>query len=171
MADSRFDKKWVVAAGAALVGLIVLGVTMFRPSEEDRVREVLTRFTKAVTVKSDDTPLSRLGRIRSEFKEIVSDDVGIDLAELDVRVRGRAKVVEAATAAGLQFQSADCELVNMTIKIDERSTTAKVDAVAAVTAIRGGERKVDKRDVHFLLFKDGTWRITTVDVAAPSPSS
>jgi len=41
----------------------------------------------------------------------------------------------------------------------------KVDALAVVTGERGGERRVDKRPVHFLLRKDGDWRITTIDVA------
>jgi hypothetical protein len=33
--------------------------------------------------------------------------------------------------------------------------------------VRGGERRVDKRAVHFLLRQDGGWRIMAVDVAAP----
>jgi hypothetical protein len=44
-----------------------------------------------------------------------------------------------------------------------------VDGVALVTAIRGGERKVDKRDVHFLLRKDGAWKVSTIDVASVQP--
>jgi hypothetical protein len=44
---------------------------------------------------------------------------------------------------------------------------AQVDAIARVTASRGGERKVDKRSVHFLVRKDGDWNVSTIDVAAP----
>ena len=67
--------------------------------------------------------------------------------------------------ASFVFSSADCELTGMTFKVDDAATTAKVDALAIVTGERGGERKVDKRPVHFLLRKEGTWRITTIDVA------
>jgi hypothetical protein len=31
--------------------------------------------------------------------------------------------------------------------------------------MRGGERKIDKRPVHFLLRNDSGWKITTIDVA------
>jgi hypothetical protein len=65
------------------------------------------------------------------------------------------------------FSSADCELTNMKIQIDEGATTAKVDALAVFTGVRGGDRRVDRREVHFLLRKDGHWRITTIDVRAP----
>jgi hypothetical protein len=76
-------------------------------------------------------------------------------------------VVEKVAQAGLVFTSADCELTNQRIQIEEGATTAKVDAVAIVTGVRGGERRIDRRDVHFLLRKDGHWRVTTIDVRAP----
>jgi len=158
-------KKWAIVAGCAAVGAIVLWFTFFRPSEDDRVRKVLDRFAKAVTVKPGDTLLSRTGRLRSELKDTVTDDVHVDVADLAIRVTSRASLVEEATKAGLVFQSADCSLTGMTIRIDENATSAKVDAVAVVTGERGGERRVDKRLVHFLLRNDGDWRITTIDVA------
>src|SRR5689334_4194485 len=160
------DRKWVlIGAGAVVVGL----ATWFtlRPSEEDRVRQTVVRFVKANSVKPDDNVLSRMGRLRSELKETVADDVSVDVAELNVRVRGRNQLAESATQVGLAYQSADCELSGLVIKIDPASTTAKVDGTAIVTGTRGGERKIDRRDVHFLLFKDGAWKITTIDVALP----
>ena len=158
-------KKWAIVAGCAAVGVIVLWFTFFRPSEEDRVRKVLDRFAKAVAVKPDDNILSRTGRLRSELKDTVTDDVHVDVADLAIRVASRASLVEEATKAGLVFQAADCSLTGMTIRIDENATSAKVDALAVVTGERGGERRVDKRLVHFLLRNDGDWRITTIDVA------
>jgi hypothetical protein len=158
-------KKWAIVAGCAAAAAIALWLTVFRPSEDDRIRKVLDRFANAVRVKPDDNILSRTGRLRSELKETVADDVYVDVSDLNIRVTNRGALVENAVKAGLVFQSADCSITGMTIKVDENATTAKVDALAVVTGERGGERKVDKRPVHFLLRKDGDWRITTIDVA------
>jgi hypothetical protein len=158
-------KKWAIVAGCAAAAAVALWLTVFRPSEEDRIRKVLDRFAKAVQVKPDDNILARSGRLRSELKDTVADDVYVDVSDLNIRVTNRAALVENATKAGLVFQSADCSLTGMTIKVDENATTAKVDALAVVTGERGGERRVDKRPVHFLLRKDGDWHITTIDVA------
>ena len=159
-------KKWVIVAACAALAAVTLYFTVFRPSEDDRVRKVLVRFAKAVSVKPNDNILARAGRLKSELKETVSDDVYVVVPDLNVRVASRAALAEDATKAGLVYQSADCELSSMTIKIDDSATSAKVDALAIVTGSRGGDRKVDKRPVHFLLRKDdGDWRITTIDVA------
>jgi hypothetical protein len=162
-------KKWAIVAGCAVVAAIAMWLTVFRPSEEDRIRKVLDRFTKAVAVKQDDNIISRTARINSELKETVADDVYVDVADFSIRVSTRKQLAENATKAGLVFSSADCELTSMTIKVDDSATTAKVDALALVTGERGGERKVDKRAVHFLLRKDGSWKITTIDVASSRP--
>lgn len=158
-------KKWAIVAACAAVAAVALWFTAFRPSEEDRIRKVLDRFAKAVAVKQNDNILSRAGRVKSEMKETVSDDVFVVVPDLNIRVTSRAALAEDATKAGMVFQSADVDLTSMTIKVDESSTSAKVDCLAVVNGSRGGERRVDKRPVHFLLRKDGDWRITTIDVA------
>jgi hypothetical protein len=158
-------KKWAMVAGCAAVAAVALWLTVFRPSEEDRIRKVLDRFSKAVAVKQDDNILARAGRVKSELKETVADDVYVDVADFSVRVTNRKDLADNATKLGLLYNSADCELTSMTIKVDESATTAKVDALAVVTGERGGDRKLEKRPVHFLLREDGTWKITTIDVA------
>ena len=162
-------KKLGIVAACALLGVIALWLTVFRPSEEDRIRKTLGRITKAVAVKSDDNPLARMGRLKSELKETTTDDVFVTVPDFDVRVTNRTTLVEAASKAPAVYSSADVELTGLTIKVDDAATTAKADAIAVVTGERGGERKIDKRDVHFLLRKDGEWKVTTIDVAAPRP--
>lgn len=162
-------KKWAIVAGCAAAAVVALWLTLFRPSEEDRIRGVLERFAKAVAVKRDDNVLSRAGRIKSELKETVADDVYVDVADFSIRVSNRGALAEKAIQAPAVFSSADCELTGMTIKVDDSKTTAKVDALAVVTGERGGERKIDKRPVHFLLRNDGGWKITTIDVASSRP--
>ena len=160
-------KKWGVVLGCVIVASVALWLTFFRASEEDKIKKTLGELTKIVAVKEGDTLLSRMARLRSRTKEIVDDDVRVNVAELNMDVRVRHKFEEDAAKAGLMFQSADCELMSMSIKVDPAGTVAQADAVALVTAIRGGERRVDKRDVHFLLHKDGDWKISTIDVAVP----
>ena len=162
-------KKWAVAGVCAAIAVVVLVITLTRPSEEERIRQVLERFAKAVAVKADDNILARAGRVKSELKETVADDVYVDVADLNIRVTSRQALADSATKASLVFNSADCEVTGMTIKVDDSQTTAKVDALALVTGMRGGERRIDKRPVHFLLRKDGTWKITTIDVATSRP--
>ena len=117
-------------------------------------------------VKEGDNLLTRTARIKSELSEVVDDDVRVDVPDLHLSSTGRAAVVEKSAQAGIVFTSADCELTGMKIQLDEGGSTAKVDALAVFTGVRGGERRVDKRDVHFLLRKDGQWRVTTIDVRA-----
>jgi hypothetical protein len=161
------SKRWSVIAACLGVASVALWLTFFRDSDEDRVRKVLTELVKTVMVKEGDTLLSRTARLRSHLKDIVDEDVRVNVAELSLDLRGRAKLEEGAAKAGLVYQTADCEFApnSLVIKLDPAGTVATVDALALVTATRGGERQVDKRDVHFLLHKDGAWKITTIDVA------
>lgn len=160
-------KRWMVAAACAVVGAVVLYLTLFRASEEDEIKKTLGRLVKTVMVKEGDNIITRTARIKSELAEIVDDDIRIDVPDLHIATTGRQQVVEKAAQAGVMFTSADCELTNMRLQIDEGATTAKVDAIAVFTGVRGGDRRIDRRDVHFLLRKDGHWRVTTIDVRAP----
>lgn len=159
-------KKGAVALACVVAAAIVVWLTFFRATEEEKVRQTLGRLVKAVMVKEGDNILSRTGRIKSELAEIVDDNVRVDVPDLGISTTGRQKLVEKAAQAGLVFTSADCELTNTKIAIDAAETTAKVDAVALFTGVRGAERRVDRRDVHFLLRNDGGWKVTTIDVRA-----
>jgi hypothetical protein len=157
-------KKALVALGCALVAAVALYFTFFGDSDEERIRKVLSRLAKTVAVKKDDNVLSRTGRIRSELGAIVDDDVRVTVPELSVRSNNRKQLEDDAARAGLLYAEADCEFANVTIKLDEGATFATADGAALVSGIRGGERRVDRRDVHFLLRKDGAWKITSIDV-------
>ncbi len=152
-------------AAASLVAIVALVVFLTRPSDEQRVKATLDRLVAIVSVKEGDTVLSRAARVRSGAKEIVDDGVRLEVPDLQLRVTGREAFVDGATKAGLLYNSATAELVSVDVKLDEAKTTAKVDATALVTGLRGAERRVDKRRVHFLLRKDGDWKVTTIDVA------
>lgn len=160
-------KKWHLVLGCAILASVALGLTFFRTSEEDQIKKTLEELVRIVAVKEGDTLISRAARLRSQLKDVVADDVRVDVSELGLDVRGRQKLADDATKAGLMFQRADCALVHLSIKVDPGGTVATADGVALVTAVRGGERRGDERDVHFLLRKDGAWKVSTIDVAAP----
>lgn len=151
-----------------MVGAIALYESFFSASPEDQIKKTLGELANIVSVKEGDTLLSRTARLRSRLKDVVDDDVSVNVAELGIDVHGRRKLEEDAAKAGVMFQTADCVFAKLAIKLDEPNTLATVDGVALVTGLRGGDRKVDERAVHFLVRKsDGNWRVTTIDVAEP----
>lgn len=159
-------KAWIATGVCAVIGVIALCFTFFGSSPEDRVKQTLGELAKIVSVKEGDTILSRTARLRSRMKEVVDDNVFVNVAELGIDVRGRRQLEDAAAKAVVMYQSADCLFTKLVIKIDEPQVIANVDGVALVTAQQGGERKIDERAIHFLLRKDdGVWRVTTIDVA------
>lgn len=159
-------RRNVVFGAAILVGSSALWTFLARPSEEERVKQTLARFAKVVAIKENDNALVRAGRLRSGCKELLDDMVRVDVSDLALHVSGRAAFVDGATKAGVVWTTADAEVTGAQVKLDEAATTAKVDAVVVITGARGGERRIDRRSVHFLLRKDGDWRISTIDVAA-----
>jgi hypothetical protein len=65
------------------------------------------------------------------------------------------------------FSSADSALPHTRRPLADGATTAQVDALADFTGVRGGARRIDRREVHVVPRKDGHWRVTTIDVRAP----
>ena len=159
---------WPIAIGCALVAAVTLYFTFFRESDENAIKRVLSQFATIVSVKDGENVISRTGKMRSKMKDVVTDGVSVNVAEMNDHgwdVRGREKLEDSAVKVVLLYSNADCAIVMRKIEIDPAATFAKVDATALVTANRGGERKVDKRDVHFLLRKDGDWKIDSIVVA------
>lgn len=158
------NRRWAVAAACGVVAAVALYFTFFGKSDEDQIRKALTTLTKSVAVRENENPIARLARIKSDLKDVAADDVAVDVRELDIRVTGRPKLAENATQVAAVYTSASCDLGSLTIKIDPTGNSAKADAVAEVSGVTRGERRSDRRDVHFLLRKDGGWKITSIDV-------
>lgn len=155
---------------AVVVGLVALGVAAylaFRPSDESRIRDAFARTVKACAVKSGDTPLSRLARLRGTFAETTSDDVRVHVDELGISVAGRKALSDAAAQAGLAYTSADAEVVRAEVVVDPGRSSARVDATLVVTGSRGGATRVERRAVHALFRNDEGWRLTSLEVFAP----
>ena len=78
-------KKWTVLLGCAVIASIALWLTFFGASEEDQIKKTLGELAKVVAVKDGDTLLSRTARLRSRLKDIVVEDVRVDVAEAEPR--------------------------------------------------------------------------------------
>ena len=156
-------KKWSVVAACAVIASVVLYFTVFRASDESRIRDVVNRFAKACEVRQNENPIIRAGRLNSAFKEIVDDDVRADVEEIGMGVTGRKTLAEDAAKAAAVYSEASIDLSDVKIKIDDSKTTAKVDCVATLKT----PEKSDKRDVHFLLRNDGGWKISSLQVVSP----
>lgn len=167
-APPKAGARWPIALGCLLVASVALYFTFFRESDESAIKRVLSQFATLVSVKDGETIISRTVKMRSKMKDVVTDGVSTHVTEMNDHgwdVTGREKLEDNAVKVVLLYANADCVFVTKKIEIDPAATFAKVDATALVTANRGGERKVDKRDVHFLLRKDGGWKIDSIDVA------
>lgn len=158
------NKKWPIALACAVVAAVAVYLTIFRASDEDKIRKVISTFASIVSVKENDNVIARTARMRSRMQEVVRDDVAVRVEELHIDVRGRQKLEDDAAKAGLLYSDAECTFIDAKVEIDPAATFAKVDATALVTAKAGGERTLHKRHVHFLLRKDGDWKIDTLDV-------
>jgi len=161
-------KKYAIVAGCVVVAAIALFLTFFRASDEDKIKKCLSDFAATVEVKEGDNIISRTSRMRSKMKDTVADDVTVNVEELHIDVRGRTKLEDDAAKAGLMYAKASVEFTGTKLKLDQGGNVATVDATAVVTANKGGERQADRREVHFLLRKDGDWKITSMDVMRPS---
>ena len=157
-------KKLAIAGGCLVVAAVALYLTFFRPSDEDKIKKCLSDFAKTVEVKEGDTILSRTSRMRTKMKDFVDEDVSVSVQELAISSRGRKKFEDDAAKAGLMYSDATVDFVGTKLKLDPGGNVATVDTTAVVSAKRGGERQGDRRDVHFLLRKDGDWKITSIDV-------
>src|SRR5687768_16517178 len=164
------QKKLTIAGACLVVAAIALYLTFFRASDEDKIKKCLSDFAKTVEVKEGDTIISRTSRMRTKFKDFVDEDVTVYVEELNIDVRGRKKLEDAAAKAGLMYSAATVEFSGTKLKLDAGGNVATVDTTAVVTANKGGERQADKRDVHFLLRKDGDWKITSIDVMRQTPT-
>lgn len=154
-----------LVAGAVGIGLICYAF-LTDESEEERVRGVLSRFGRAVSVEADQTnPLVRLAFVNGEFKETVEADVHISIPELTNLKHGRQNLAEVAVQSGQVFRTATVEFSNCDVQVG--NIGAKADCVGHLTGTeRSGQVRKDERTVHFELRQhDGAWLIQSIIVS------
>ncbi|MCA9629909.1 MAG: hypothetical protein KC766_19695 [Myxococcales bacterium] len=161
------ERRRLLALVAGALGIGLIGYAFFTDeSDEERVRGVLSRFARAISIDAEQTnPLARLGFVKGEFKEIVDSDIRVSVPELTSLKRGRTSLAEVAVQTGQYFRAATVEFSNCDIEVG--NVGAKADCVGHLDAVeRGGQVRKDERTVHFELRQDaGAWVIQSIIVS------
>src|SRR5512140_2757810 len=111
---TRLTAAVAIVAAAAIVYFVFFG-----KSDEDQIRDTLTRLTKVVEIKDDGgNALLRVAHVRDELQQILTDDVHVSIPELGGGRQGRQGIVEAAAQAQLGFTSAQVDLRAIEIKLE-----------------------------------------------------
>jgi len=136
-------------------------------SDEDAIRDQLTRLAKALHASEGSNPAFRAPRVRSEFDAILAETVHVTAAEAPSLPSDRRGLADGAVQLAAYYSSVDVDFRNVEIKLNDASTMAQVAATADLAS--GGEHaKRDARTVSFIFYKqEGTWRITSATVAPP----
>lgn len=161
------ERRRLLALVAGALGIGLIGYAFLTDeSDEERVRGVLSRFARAVSVEADQTnPILRLAHVNGEFKEIVDPNVRVSVPELTSLKQGRESLAQVATQTGQYFRTANVEFSNCDIEAGDLG--AKADCVGHLTAVeRSGQARKDERTVHFELGRnDGAWQIQSIIVS------
>jgi ketosteroid isomerase-like protein len=162
-------KHRIVTGLVGVAAAIGIYFAFFSQSDEQKIRAVLGRLSKAIGVSEGDTnPILRgaRARVHSELVETFPPDVHVSVPELPQIHRGRSELEGAVTRAALVYRTAEVDLARLEIKLDDAHENAKVAVAATLRATRGdGEAKLTTRAVNFLVSKnDGKWRITSLTV-------
>jgi hypothetical protein len=135
----------IVIAAAA----VALWAIFFRGSDEDRIRAVIVKAATAVRVVEGENPVLRAARVKGDLGETLDRDVAFTVPELNASGEGVGKGRDAAVAAALSAGG----------------LWASAQTTVTLSAIRGGQRERDVRQVSFELRKlDGEFRIVAVTV-------
>jgi hypothetical protein len=161
-----------ILLGAVALTAIALGVyfLFFRPSDEQRIRDAIARALGAVTLTADDdNPITRLGRIKGVFKDVVDKDVRVNVPDVPQLHAGRDELAVAAAQMNSWFRTAEISVGSMEIKLDDAHRSAQVRATATLDgASRDGRRRHEEREVTMLVTNaESTWRIATITVWPP----
>lgn len=161
------ERRRLLALVAGVLGIGLIGYALLtEESDEERVRGVISRFARAVSVEPDQTnPIARLAFLKGEFREIVEADAQFSVPELTNLKQGRQQLAEVATQAGQVFRAATVEFSNCDIQVG--NIGAKADCVGHLNGVeRSGQPRKDERTVHFELRQtDGAWLIQSIVVS------
>jgi ketosteroid isomerase-like protein len=163
------DRRVFIGVGALGVALVGAGL-LFWSDDEDEIRELLDRLTRAVAppASAAANPAFRALDLRGALREIFTSDAKIDAPELaETGPLGVDEVVAASMRYGERYVGSSITLTRMTIEVSKLGDTATSTALAV---LEGGGTELgrrDERELRFDLVKiDGEWRIARVIVGA-----
>lgn len=160
---SLLGSRTVIAAAAAL-GLGLIGYALFsRPTDEERIAEVLHELEDAVGFESPPNPLTHAANLRGRFAELVTPEVVVDLPERGLVARGRDDLTRVAVAGTTRMQRFDVAFSVEEIEVAGNSAKARVEVVTEATL--GGDPRLSTRraDLQFLK-SDDDWQLASAHV-------
>ena len=168
-APSRAMKRGSVAAVAVILLAAALGAwfLLSRGSDESQIHGKLDRLAKAVRVDAPENAVVRHARVNSEFVEIFTKDVLVEIPELTSAKGGRHELVGIASQASAYYGTVDLAFSRVEITLDAGKRNARVGATVTVTGRpqTGGPER-DSRECTIRFDKiDGDWKIASVVVS------
>lgn len=160
---SLLGSRAVIVAAAAL-GLGLIGYALFsRPTDEERIAEVLHEIEEAVGFESPPNPLTHAANLRGRFVELVTPEVVVDLPERGLVARGRDDLTRLAVAGTTRMQRFDVAFTVEEIEVAGNSAKASVEVITEATL--GGDPRLSTRraDLQFLK-SDDDWQLASAHV-------
>jgi hypothetical protein len=161
-------RLWIAAAVAVAAALVY--TFFFRQSDEGKIRRQLRLLAEVVRVEDGaGNPIFRAANLKDAYAHLFTPRVEVDVPELSREAMRREELVGATIGAEAPYQGVTLEFTGVRVAIDDRTASARVTGAAAILAIEGGERRLEKRDFSMRFEKtDGEWRIAAV-ATMPSP--
>lgn len=156
--------------GGVLGALLIAYAIFAGKTDQEQITELLTRLSDTLqVVEPPENPLTRLGRVQGNLKEIATEDIYVQVPELSA-MRGRKSVAQAATQTGLTFRSASVGLSRCLFEIKKPS--AQVVCNAELRAIdRSGTIRADERKTVFqLVHNSDGWQFDRIQVSEAGSS-
>lgn len=157
--------RWLGLA-LAMVG-VAFAVWYFRPTEEKRIRKVISGLAQDATFTGSEGNLSRLAKIQSLGSRLSADvELHVDqVLPIESALTGRDAILSLLMAAAPQVGAVEVQVHDVGVSLTS-DTEARVSMTAsAKTGGRKGEFNAQEFDIRMVKL-EGTWRIRRVEAVA-----
>jgi len=153
-----------------LILVLVAGVLAFYayqkffPSEEKRIRLLLTDLAGVASFSANEKPLTRLASA-NQLAGFFSANAEINVqlpVEGSRSIQGRDEILQVALAARSNLHGVQVEFLDTIVTLDPERQSATAELTAKIT--QPGQRDFGVQELKFQLKKiDGAWRIIRLD--------
>jgi len=157
------ERRQLIGAGALALGAAAVGYATFAPtSDEELIAAVLDALAAALSFdEHQGNPVMWGARLSGEFKELMTPQVQIQVAEVHGKIPSSREKLGMAAALVLQ-RYGSLALSFSALRTSVAGDGAQVEATAHVAGQLYGEFRQDTRQVQIGLDKsDGDWRVST----------
>lgn len=160
------ERRQLLGGGALALGALTVGYAAFVPlSDEELISATLDDLAAAISFsKPVSNPVIWGSQLSGKFKDLLTPQVQIQVAEVSASIPSAREQVGLAAAAVLQrYGSLDVSFSSLQILVT--GDEAIVQATANVEGQLYGEHRRDSREVQLGMNKgDGDWRLAAAFV-------